>query len=111
MVDDEAADLLGRLAVDDAADDDPNGVLCRLLALAAERAAVELEAQARGAGDLENYQPSIAFLRRGVIDLRESVTDLTQVKPLLQWLIEYNDRRVDGCRRRRGPFIHRRGSR
>jgi DNA primase len=96
MVDDEAADLLGRLAVDDAADDDPNGVLCRLLALAAERAAVELEAQARGSGDLENYQPSIAFLRRGVIDLRESVTDLTQVKPLLQWLIEYNDRSVDG---------------
>ncbi|MEE2767686.1 MAG: DNA primase [Actinomycetota bacterium] len=96
IVDDEAADLLGRLAVDDATDDDPNGVLCRLLALAAERTAVELEARARGSGDLESYQPSIAFLRHQVIDLRESVTDLIQVKPLLQWLIEYNDRGDDG---------------
>lgn len=95
-VDDETADLLGRLAVQDASDDDPKGVVCRLLALAAERKAVELEARARSSGDLATYQPSIAFLRRGVIDLRETVADLDQVEPLLRWLIEYSETDADG---------------
>ena len=95
-VDDETADLLGRLAVQDASDDDPNGVVCRLLARAAERNAVELEARARSSGDLGTYQPSIAFLRRGVIDLRETVADLDQVEPLLRWLIEYSETDADG---------------
>ena len=95
-VDDETADLLGRLAVQDASDDDPKGVVCRLLALAAERNAVELEARARSSGDLGTYQPSIAFLRRGVIDLRETVADLDQVEPLLRWLIDYSENDADG---------------
>ena len=95
-VDDETADLLGRLAVQDASDDDPKGVVCRLLARAAERNAVELEARARSSGDLGTYQPSIAFLRRGVIALRETVADLDQVEPLLRWLIDYSENDTDG---------------
>jgi hypothetical protein len=96
IVDDETADLLGRLAVQDASDDDPKGVVCRLLAVAAERNAVELEARARASGDLGTYQPSIAFLRRGVIELRETVADLNQVEPLLRWLIDYSENEADG---------------
>ena len=57
------ADLLGRLAVQDASDDEPRGILSRLLFLAAERAAVALEAEARLSGDLATYQPSISYLR------------------------------------------------
>ena len=95
-VDDEAADLLGRLAVQDASDDDPKGVVCRLLALAAERKAVELEARARSSGDLGTYQPSIAFLRRWIITLRETVANLDQVEPLLRWLIDYPENDADG---------------
>ena len=95
-VDDETADLLGRLAVQDASDDDPKGVVCRLLALAAERNAVELEARARSSGDLGTYQPSIAFLRREVIALRETQADLDQVEPLLRWLIDYSENDTDG---------------
>ena len=79
----------------DASDDDPRGVVCRLLALAAERNAVELEARARSSGDLVAYQPSIAFLRRGIIDLRETVADLDQVEPLFQWLIDYSEGGID----------------
>ena len=95
-VDDETADLLGRLAVQDASDDDPKGVVCRLLALAAERKAVELEARARSSGDLATYQPSIAFLRRSIIDLRETMADLGQVEPLLRWLIDSPENDADG---------------
>lgn len=94
-VDDETADLLGRLSVEDASEDDPMGIVCRLLSLAAERSAVELEALARSSGDLETYQPSIAFLRRGVIDLRETVADFDDLKRLLRWLVEYSEGKSD----------------
>ena len=88
-------DLLARMAVDDASDDDPCGVVSRLLFLAAERAAVVLEAEARQAGDLATYQPSISFLRNWVMDLREGFTDFAKVEPLLRWLVNYTEGRVD----------------
>jgi len=88
-------DLLARLAVDDASDDDPCGVVSRLLFLAAERAAVVLEAEARQAGDLATYQPSISFLRNWIMDLREAFTDFAEVEPLLRWLVNYSEERVD----------------
>ena len=90
-----ASDLLARLAVDDASEDDPCGVVSRLLFLAAERAAVVLEAEARQAGDLATYQPSISFLRNWVMDLREAFTDFAKVDPLLRWLVNYSEGRVD----------------
>ncbi len=92
-----AADLLGRLAVEDAIDDDPLGVLNRLVSLAAERAAAELEAEARESGDLATYQPSISYLRTAIIELREldvhheAVPGGGPLEPLLRWLVEYSE--------------------
>tara|TARA_B110000014_G_scaffold241180_1_gene209826 strand:- start:198 stop:1997 length:1800 start_codon:yes stop_codon:yes gene_type:complete len=92
----EVADLLGRLAVQDASDDKPVGVLTRLAYLAAERAAVALEAEARLSGDLAAYQPSISYLRTEVMKLREVVADGTEIEQLLRWLIDHVEGRVDG---------------
>ena len=92
----EVADLLGRLAVQDASDDEPVGVLTRLAYLAAERAAVALEAEARLSGDLAAYQPSISYLRTEVMKLREVVADGTEIEQLLRWLIDHVEGRVDG---------------
>ena len=92
----EVADLLGRLAVQDASDDKPVGVLTRLAYLAAERAAVALEAEARLSGDLAAYQPSISYLRTEVMKLREVVADGTEIEQLLRWLIDHIEGRVDG---------------
>jgi len=89
------ADLLGRLAVQDASDDEPRGILSRLLFLAAERAAVALEAEARLSGDLATYQPSISYLRTQIIGLREAPSDLATIQPLLRWLVDYSEGRVD----------------
>ena len=92
----EVADLLGRLAVQDASDDKPAGVLTRLAYLAAERAAVSLEAEARLSGDLAAYQPSISYLRTEVMKLREVVADGTEIEQLLRWVIDHIEGRVDG---------------
>ena len=92
----EVADLLGRLAVHDASDDEPVGVLTRLAYLAAERAAVSLEAEARLSGDLAAYQPSISYLRTEVMKLREVVADGTEIEELVRWLIDHFEGRVDG---------------
>ena len=95
----DVADLLGRLAVQDATDDEPLGVLTRLAYLAAERAAVRLEAEARSSGDLAGYQPDISFLRTEVIKLREPVVEVADIEALLTWLNDHDEGaegRVDG---------------
>ncbi len=94
----DVADLLGRLAVQDATDDDPLGVLTRLAYLAAERAAIGLEAAARSTGDLAGYQPAISFLRTEVIKLREPVTEGAEIEGLLRWLDDHIER-VEGVER------------
>ena len=91
-----AADLLGRLAVEDVDEDDPVGVVSRLLSLAAERTAVELEATSRRQEDLATYQSSIAYLRTQVMELREPGPDLADLEPLLRWLVEYSEGSPDG---------------
>ena len=90
-----AAALLARLVVEDSGDDQPVGVLSRLLSLAAERLAVELEAVARRDDDLATYQPSISYLRTQVIQLREPGFDVADLEPLLRWLIDYWEGRSD----------------
>jgi len=89
------ADLLGRVAVADATDDDPLGVLTRLAYLAAERTVVSLEAEARRSGDLAAYQPAISYLRTEVMRLREVVADDASLETLLRWLADYSGGRVD----------------
>jgi len=97
-----SADLLGRLAVQDATDDDPVGVVHRLVSLAAERAAVELEAEARESGDLASYHLPISYLRTAIIGLRElpvfdeNETGFEPIEALLRWLVEYSEGRADG---------------
>ncbi|MCP4793742.1 MAG: hypothetical protein GY882_10495 [Actinomycetia bacterium] len=101
-----SADLLGRLAVQDATDDDPVGVLNRLVSLAAERIAVELEAEARESGDLGAYQESISYLRTEIIRLRElpvsrkeepdGESGFEPLEVLLRWLVDYSEGRPDG---------------
>ena len=93
--DDVVSDLLGRLAVQDGSDDEPRGIVSRLLFLAAERVAVALEAEARLTGDLAVYQPSISYLRTQMIVLREATSDLANVEPLLRWLADFPERGVD----------------
>ena len=88
------AELLARLAVADASDDDPLGVLTRLCSLAAERAVIALEAEPRLTGDLSAYQPAIASLRTEVIRRREGVREGSSLEPLLRWLVEHLGGRV-----------------
>ncbi len=89
------AALLGRLAVEDAGDDEAVGVLSRLLSLAAGRMAVELEAVSRRDGDLATYQPAISYLRTEMMELREPGPDIADLEPLLRWLIDYREGRSD----------------
>jgi len=98
-VEPDVADLMGKLAVQDATDDEPLGVLTRLAYLAAERAAVRLEAEARSSGDLAGYQPVISFLRTEVMKLREPVAEGADLEELLTWLNDHDEGaegRVDG---------------
>ena len=98
-VEPDVADLMGKLAVQDATDDEPLGVLTRLAYLAAERAAVRLEAEARSSGDLAGYQPVISFLRTEVMKLREPVAEGADLEELLTWLNDQDEGaegRVDG---------------
>ena len=93
--DEAAAALLGRLAVEDAGDDQAIGVLSRLLSLAAGRLAVELEAISRRDGDLATYQPAISYLRTQVMELREPSSDISTLEALLRWLVDYPEGRSD----------------
>ncbi len=93
--DEAAAALLGRLAVEDAGDDQVVGVLSRLLSLAAGRLAVELEAVSRRDGDLATYQPAISYLRTQVMELREPSSDISTLEALLRWLVDYPEGRSD----------------
>ena len=74
----------------------------RLQALAAERAAVELEAEARESGDLASYHLPISYLRTAIIGLRElpvfdeNETGFEPIEALLRWLVEYSEGRADG---------------
>ncbi|MDG2428397.1 MAG: DNA primase [Acidimicrobiales bacterium] len=92
----EVADLLGRLAVQEASDDDPLGVLNRLAYLAAQRAAASLEARARQSGDIAAYQSVIAYLRKEVIRLRDVVPYDDELKGLLQWLRDHGEGTANG---------------
>ena len=87
---------MGRLAVQEASDDDPLGVLNRLTYLAAQRVATSLEAEARQSGDIAAYQSVISYLRKEVIRLREVVPYDDELKALLQWLNDYWEGKANG---------------
>jgi len=88
----EESDLVGRLSVQEAEDDKPLGVFSRLLSLAAERKAVELESLARQSGELSEYQADISFLRRSVMELNEEgIHQVEEGMELRSWLIEKSE--------------------
>ena len=84
----EESDLVGRLSVQDSEEDKPLGVFSRLLSLAAERKAVELESLARQSGELSEYQADISYLRRSVMELNEEgIHQIEEGIELRSWLI------------------------
>ena len=84
----EESDLVGRLSVQDSEEDKPLGVFSRLLSLAAERKAVELESLARQSGELSEYQADISYLRRSVMELNEEgIQQIEEGIELCSWLI------------------------
>ncbi|MDQ6798026.1 MAG: DNA primase [Actinomycetota bacterium] len=83
-----AAELLQRMAVEEAADVDPEGVLARLVAEAAQRALADLEAAARQASDPAAYNPIVGWLKLSIEELREPSTGAAATDRLLRWLSE-----------------------
>ncbi len=83
-----AAELLQRMAVEEAADVDPEGVLARLVAEAAQRALADLEAAARQASDPAAYNPIVGWLKLSIEELREPSTGAAATDRLLRWLAE-----------------------
>ena len=92
MLGQEASDLIGRLSVEEAEDDRAVGVFSRLLSLAAERKAIELESLARQSGEIVEYQADISFLRRRVMELNEEgLHEIEEGMELRSWLIEKSE--------------------
>lgn len=90
----EAVDMLGSdeggLLIELAAstDDelDAQAVLSRLVGLAADRLASDLEAEMRAGGAVQELNPDVKYLRQWVVDLREPSTDLKELSPLADWI-------------------------
>jgi len=83
-----AAALLQRMAVEEEGDVDPDGVLARLVAEAAQRALADLEAAARQASDPAAYNPIVGWLKLAIEELREPSTEAPATDRLLRWLTE-----------------------
>ena len=98
----EAVDMLGadegnlliELAASPDDDLDAAAVASRLVGLAADRLAKELETHARVTGEVEELLPDVRFLRQWVIDLREPTTDLSELMPLADWIATREDVQV-----------------
>ena len=86
----DEGNLLIELAASPDDDLDPAAVASRLISKAAERLARELEAEARSTGAVEELLPDVKFLRQWVIDLREPMSDLTDLGALADWIAMYD---------------------
>ena len=90
----EAVDMLGgdegglliELAASTDDELDAQAVLSRLVGLAADRLASDLEAEMRAGGAVHELNPDVKYLRQWVVDLREPSTDLTELSPLADWI-------------------------
>lgn len=86
MLGSDESNLLIELAASSDDDLDASAVASRLLGKAADRLAMQLEAEARATGEFELLLPDVKFLRQWAIDLREPISDLTQLAPLADWV-------------------------
>lgn len=91
MLGSDESNLLIELAASSDEGLDANAVASRLLAKAADRLARQLEAEARSTGEIETLLPDVKFLRQWVIDLREPISDLTELAPLADWVAMKSD--------------------
>ena len=90
----EAVDMLGgdegglliELAASTDDELDAQAVLSRLVGLAADRLASDLEAEMRAGGAVQELNPDVKYLRQWVVDLREPSTDLKELSPLADWI-------------------------
>jgi DNA primase len=86
----EAAALLQRLAVEDA-DADPDDVVRLLVANAAQRRLVLLQAEARTADDPTSYGATIGWLKRTMDQLWDSATSVGASEQLVAWLVQFGE--------------------
>ncbi|HLY81654.1 MAG TPA: DNA primase [Acidimicrobiales bacterium] len=84
--DPEAADLLQRLAVEEA-EEDPDDVMIRLLERSGARVLVDLQREARGAPSPEQYAPVIGWLKLTIEELRNPQTREDAEARLVPWLV------------------------
>ncbi|HSL56663.1 MAG TPA: DNA primase [Acidimicrobiales bacterium] len=85
--DPDVAELLSRLAVDDT-DAEPLDVAIRLVQEAANRALLDLEADARHSDDPLAYVAAITWLKQRAEELREPDTARSATEQLLAWLTQ-----------------------
>jgi DNA primase len=85
--DPDVADLLQRLAVEDAADDDVDEVIIRLTERAGARALADLDRDARGSARPEDYGAVIAWLKLALEDVRNGHLGQEDESPLVGWLV------------------------
>ena len=88
--DPEVADLLQRLAVEEA-DDDVDEVVIRLIERAGARAWAELERDARGSSRPEEYGAVMAWLKLALEDVRNAQSGQDDASPLVGWLVSRFD--------------------
>lgn len=93
-VDDDLAELLRRLSVEET-EADPDDVVALLTDAAAERVITELLAEQRQAPDPSSYSPSIAWLKQHTLALRDPNTRPDAVEALGSWLATHGSERVD----------------
>ena len=84
-VDESFSSVLLEIAADDVTDEDPLGVLSRLLALAAKQKADELSSVAKQEDSFDALLEDINFLRRQTDELSEAPQDIELLKPVLEW--------------------------
>jgi hypothetical protein len=80
------ADLLQRLAVEDA-DDNVDEVVIRLIERAGARAWAELERDARGSSRPEDYGAVMGWLKLALEDVRNGHLGQEDESPLVGWLV------------------------
>jgi len=84
-VDESFSSVLMEIAADDVIDEDPLGVLSRLLALAAKQKADELSSVAKQEDSFDALLDDINFLRRQTDELSEVPQSIEPLKPVLEW--------------------------
>jgi DNA primase len=88
--DPDAADLLQRLAVEDA-EEDPDDVMIRLLERAGARELVRLQREARGAPAPEEYAAVIGWLKLALEELRSAHSGRDAEARLVPWLVGHRE--------------------